>query len=414
MVVTEISPESPPEPTPEEKEKVRKEFAKLVEEAEQEWRSYMKTHPSKTVMFCQATFDQDYQETLKCVQRVSPHVDCAIIVEDASLTAEQKQKLEAYPNVKVKTVPFKDDLPAFRNAYLEEAKKIDPYGWCLVSDPDELFNEELTKNIRDIVKALEEEGFNMAGINCREAFECVEWLDDLDMLKESPSGYRQSTFFKNLLFKLSPNLRYEGIGETRNVHETWYAPDVPWRTVNLDTRFYYEHRKSALKIWRNAARNVFMGGGGDNSGELNPMWKPLRDICDELGVYCWRDFEAYIQKGRVDERLKKWLVEALQVPATNYGTETRETSKWYWAMHPDEVTPEILERIKTVPPMPKESEIEAYVTKCYFDVLGRHPDEKGKRAYTEHILAGRLRKEDLPKILMNSDEYKQKFGGRNR
>ena len=400
--------------TEEERRKIRQQFQQYVDEIEKQFKAYIQQHPSNTVIFCQATYADDYQDTLKCVERVSPHADHTIIVEDGSLAEGQKANLQRWRNVKVKTAQFHDDLPRFRNEYLEEAKKIDPHGWIMVSDPDELFCEELCREIHNIVAEAEKQGYNMLGVNCREAFECVEWLDNLDLIKEAPAGYRKSSFFKNLLFKLSPNLRYEGIGETRNVHETWYAPDVPWRTVNLDTRFYYEHRKSALKIWRNAARNMFMGGGGDNAGELNPMWKPLRNICDELGVYCWRDFEAYIQKGRVDERLKKWLVEALQVPATNYGTETRETSKWYWAMHPDEVTPEILERIKTVPPMPKESEIEAYVTKCYFDVLGRHPDEKGKRAYTEHILAGRLRKEDLPKILMNSDEYKQKFGGRNR
>jgi hypothetical protein len=116
-----------------------------------------------------------------------------------------------------------------------------------------------------------------------------------------------------------------------------------------------------------------------------------------------------MRKGKVDEKLKQWLIQALQVPATNYGTETRETAKWYFAMHRDEVTPEIMERIKTVPPMPQESEVEAWVTKCYFDVLGRHPDGEGKKVYTNHILAGRIKKEDLPKILMQSEEYREKF-----
>jgi hypothetical protein len=397
----------------EERQKLYEEFKKHVAEIQRQWKKHMIEHPYKAIIYCQATFDQDYQETLKCVERVSPHVDHTIIVEDGSLTAEQKQTLETYPNVKVKTVQFKDNLPEYRNAYLEEAKKIDPYGWVLVSDPDELMSESLCFELRDIVKALEEHGYNMAGINCHEAFECVEWLDDYDMLKESPAGYRKSTFFKNLLFKLSPNLRYEGIGHrTRNVHETWYAPDVPWRTVNLDTRFYYEHRKSALKIWRNAARNVFMGGGGDNLGNLIHEWRELRQICTELGINTWTEYEAYLKKGNIDLTLKNFLIKCLTLPATNWGTEYREMAKYHFAMHKEETTQEIMEKIKTLPPMPKESEVQAWVTKCYFDVLGRHPDEEGKRAYTEHILAGRLKPEDLPKILMQSQEFREKFGGK--
>ncbi len=310
--------------------------------------------------------------------------------------------------MKVETVPFLDNLPMFRNAYLEQAKKIDPYAWILVSDPDELMSESLCTELRSIVKALEAEGYNMAGINCVEAFECVEWLDDLDKLKECPGGYRKSTFFKNLLFKLSPNLRYEGVGVSKTVHETWYSPDIPWRTVNLDTRFWYEHRKSALKIWRNAARNVFMGGGGDNYGDLIPEWRELRQICSRLGLNTWRKYEEYVKKGNVAPELKNFLIKCLTLPATNWGTEYREMAKWYFALHRDEATAEVMEKIKRVPPMPKESEVEAWVTKCYFDVLGRHPDGQGKQFYTEMILQGRIPREALPQILMQSDEYKQK------
>jgi len=404
-----ITPEKAKEMTPEEKEKIRKEYEKLRRRLEQPIVEWIREHPSKTIIYCQATYDQDYQDTLKCVERVSPHVDYTIIVEDGSLTEEQKAKLRSYPNVIVKTVEFKDNIPEYRNAYLEEAKKIDPYAWILVSDPDELFSESLVKDIRAIVAALEKDGYNMAGINCREAFELVEWLDDLDKLKECPGGYRQSQFYKNLLFKCSPNLRYIGVGKTKNVHETWHSPDVPWRAINLHPRYYYEHRKSALKIWRNAARNLFIGGGGDNVGDLNPYWTKLRQICNRLGIKTWRQFEEYMKKGKVDPELKAWLIDALQAPATNWGTETRETAKWYFALHPDEITPEIEERIKKPPPMPETAEIEAYVTKCYFEILGRHPDGPGKEFYTKAILEGKIPKEALPKILMQSKEYREKF-----
>jgi len=363
---------------------------------------------SHTIIYCQATYDQDYLLTQKCVERVSPHVDYTIIVEDGSLTDKQKEWLRQHGCI-VKTVAFKDNLPEYRNAYLEEAKKIDPYAWVLVSDPDELFSESLVKDIRLIVSELEKNGYNMAGINCRECFENVEWLDSLDLLKETPGGYRESDFWKNLLFKLTPRLCYKGVGKSKTVHETWYSPDMPWFPVNLPKKYWYEHRKSALKIWRNAARNVFMGGGGDNLGDLIPQWRELRWICHDLGITSWRQYEEYLKKGNINPKLKDFLIKCLTLPATKWGTEYREMAKWYFAMHKDELTPEILEKIKNPPPMPKQSEIETYVTKCYFQILGRHPDGEGLKFYTEQILKGRMNREHLPIVLFSSDEYKRKF-----
>ena len=208
--------------TEEERRKLHEAFERHVAEIQRQWEKHMIEHPHKAIIYCQATYSDDYEDTLKCVERVSLHVDNTIIVEDGSLTEEQKRKLESYPNVKVKTVPFLDNLPEYRNRYLEEAKKIDPYAWLICSDPDELFCEELCKKLRNIVKALEEEGFNMAGINCHDQFEDVEWLDDLDMLKECPAEYKKTKFWKNLLFKLSPDMRYEGTGHRKRI--TYVCP----------------------------------------------------------------------------------------------------------------------------------------------------------------------------------------------
>jgi hypothetical protein len=397
------------EVTEEELKQIQEAFKNHVAEIEHEWKQQMAKHPFTCIIYCQATYQQDFGETQKCVERVSPHVDYTIIAEDGSLSAEQVKWLKS-KNCIVKTFEFRDSLPEMRNHYLEEAKKIDPWGWCLISDPDELMSETLCLDLRKIVKALEEHGYNLAGINCREAFEAAEWLDNLDLLKESPGGYRVSNFWKNLLFKLNPSLHYLGIGHLKTVHETWFSPDVPWRSVNLDIRYWYEHRKSALKIWRNAARNVFIGGGGDNFGDLIPQFRELRKTCSDLALNTWREFEAYLVKGQINGKLKEFLVNCLTLPATNWGTEYREMAKWYFAMHTDEVTDAIMEKIKAQPPIPQETEIEAWVTKCYFDILGRHPDEEGKRFYTRQILVGSIPKDHLPVLLRNSQEYKEKFG----
>jgi len=366
-----------------------------------------------TIIYAQATYDQDFPLTKKCVERMTKYgtIDAVVIVEDGSLNESQRRWL-SQKGCKVKTIEFRDNLPEMRNHYLAEAKKIDMTAWLCVSDPDELYCEELVKDLRKIINWAEKEGFNQLGINCEERFAYFEWLDELDKLKEIPSGYRQSNFWKYLIFKLSPDLMYEGVGETKNVHETWFSPYEPWRTINLPKKYYYTHTKSVVKIWRNAARNLFISGGGDNVGTLNPMWVKLREICNNLKIRDWRSFEGYLKKGNVAPELKKWLIEALQVRPTNYGIETRETAKYYFALHPEEITPEIEEKIKNPPKLTPELEVENYVMQQYFRCLGRHPDLGGLKHYTEAILSGKIARDELPTILMSSPEYIEKFKGK--
>ena len=362
-----------------------------------------------TVIFCQATYKEDFEDTKKCVERVSPHVDYTIIVEDGTLTDEQRAWLKTKGCI-VKSFKFKDNMPEMRNQYLEEAKKIDPHAWIAVSDPDELYSEELAKNLRTLVEQAEAEGYNMLPIPVRDQFESIEWLDDLDLLKEVPGKYRETNYWKPLLlFKLNPDTHYAGVGQTKNVHETLES-SVPWKPKNLPKKLFYTHKKSALKIWRNSSRNLFISGGGDNVGSLNKLWVELRQICGFLAIRTWGDFEDALKKGNVDERLKTWLVEALQALPTKWGIETRETAKYYFALHPEEVTAEIKERLQKVPKMTPEVEVEHYVTECYYKVLGRHPDAEGLRSYMTQILSGQLKRELLPDVLRFSKEYRERFG----
>jgi len=48
------------------------------------------------VFFAQATYDQDWELTKRCVERVAPYVDAVIIVEDGSLTELDRQWLKEY------------------------------------------------------------------------------------------------------------------------------------------------------------------------------------------------------------------------------------------------------------------------------------------------------------------------------
>ncbi len=369
------------------------------------------------IYYGQITRREDFKGTLRCVKLVYPYVDAIIIVEH-DFTSNEINKLESIDKenkIHIVHHEWHDSFPDKRNEYLEKAKELaelnnDPNPWMLVSDADEFFNEEFLKDLRAIVDWLTENGYDMAGINCREKFECVEWLDELDLLKEVPGGYRESNYYKYLLFRLYPDLKYIGVGVSRAVHETFNRKN--WRAIHLPKdKYWYTHEKSALRIWLNAARNFFAGGGGDNVGELNPYWKPFRDLCARYGIRDSEDFLKALKEG-LPREIEDKLIEFLQpkpIFATDYGREMREAAKAYFALHPDKITPEIQRLLKTTPPRSKEVEVEDYIRKMYFKILGRHPDRGGLEYYKKAILEGLIRKEDLPKLLMSSSEYKEKF-----
>ena len=359
------------------------------------------------IFYGQITYASEFEGTKRCVDIVAPYVDYAIIVVEKQrpFTEEQKRELTKYGNVIILEEEYKDNHPEFRNHYLRKAKEIAAgrTAYMLVSDSDEFFNDKLMKDLRKIVNFMEENGYDIAGINCKERFEIHEWWDEHDKLKEIPWEAKESDFFKNLLFKLYPDVWYVGVGVTKNMHETFTRRQ--WKAMKLDKeKYWYEHVKSTAKVWRNAARNFWVSGGGDNCGELNPHWKPFRELCAKYGIHTWKDFEEGLEKG-LPEEIEQKLVEFLQVEPTDYGTEMRETAKYYFLLHPDKITPEIEEKIKNPPKMTPEIEVEHYVRQCYFMILNRHPDRPGLEYYKWAILEGQIKKEDLPKLLMQSPEF---------
>ncbi|MBA7682074.1 hypothetical protein ES703_90420 [subsurface metagenome] len=360
--------------------------------------------------FCQSTFKDDFDDTVLCVERVSPYVDFTVIAFDETLTAKQlgwlSDNVEKY-NLHLAPFVWADDMPAMRNVYLEEAKRLGA-DWVCASDPDELYSEDLAKNLRRLIEEHDMQGYNLLPVHVHDQFENVEWLDELDLLKETPGGYRETDFWKPILiFKVYPDTHYEGVGVEKNVHETLKS-STTWKSKNLPKKYYYTHRKSALRIWRNAARNMFIGGGGDNVGQINPYWSTLRTLLSNIDVGSWGEFERFVEEGTDEPSFHKWLFDALQAPPTNWGTETRETAKWYFTFHKNQITPEIRERLENPPKMTPEIEMENFVTRTYFQVLGRHPDEEGRKNYVKALLEGRLKPEGLVAILRQSPEFRQK------
>ncbi|MEM2355183.1 MAG: DUF4214 domain-containing protein [Candidatus Bathyarchaeia archaeon] len=368
------------------------------------------------IVYGQITYDEEFNGTKRCVEEMAPYVDYCVIVceKQRPFSEEQKKELLKYPNVILLEEPYNDNHPEFRNIYLNKARELGKQRgkpvWMCVSDSDEYYSEELRRNLRSIIAEYDSKGVNQLGIRCLEQFEVHDWMDEIDKLKEAPTIARQSTYYKLLIFKICcDQLRYEGIGVEKRVHETWGCPIHPWVPAHLPPNLTYTHVKPCIKTWRNSARNVFIAGGGNNLGDRVPLWVELRAICNALGINSWREFEAYLKKGNVDVLLKKFLVKCLDAPRTDWGVEYREASLYYWALHPNEITPEILHKIKNPPKATVEEETEWYVVSMYRQILGREPDDAGRMHYTQALLMGEITREQLPAILMASDEYRIKF-----
>ena len=304
---------------------------------------------------------------------------------------------------------FRENIPEFRNHYLEEARKLG-VDWVAVSDSDEILCDAFRRDSKKIAEECEMRGVNVCEINCREQFEDCEWLDDADKLAASLIELRESWYYKQLFFKLRPGLRYVGSGGLRRVHETWNLREG-WVVTRLPRdKYFYIHRKTPLEIWRNAARNMVIGGGGLDVGELNPFWKKLRELMQKYGFEDWTALEKAIIEHRIPEGMVKFFEECLDAPNTDWGRETRQLAKFFFWHNRECLNDEILEKIKNPPEPTDEQKVVDWVTKCYLQVLGRHPDPEGLEYWKRRIMTGQTPMHELPKYLMASEEYRRKMG----
>jgi len=341
------------------------------------------------IVACIGVYGERVDQAIVGIKRLRPHVDRYVVIVDESVTEEQKQKLREL-GCEVYFHPWEDSTVKMRNQYLQKVQTDD---WVIVHDPDEWFNEQFCKDVRRLCERAEQEGIDLLLINAH----------DIMYKEDGTKEENVSTFFKNLIFRKRLGTHYEGVGTEKVLHETLIIPGLQ-RTVKLPPdKYWYEHVKYWYEVWERAARNVFIAGGGNNAGERNPSWKPLRKICDELGLDTWPKAREYFRKGNIDPRLKEWLWEN-RFEGFDYDHEELEFGRWYFEyLHPEEAKfPDgrVWKPVFEVDPN-SPAGIMKYVEKCYLEVLGRHADQEGKEAYTKAILEGRIRKEDLPDILVS-------------
>jgi hypothetical protein len=357
-----------------------------------------------TIIYTQGSYGERFEQTKRCIERVQPHLDHVIIVHDDY--SHDQVKWLADHGVKGFHHPWEDNFPLMRNQLLNHARDVDPQSWILTSDPDELFSESLARDIRSVLAEAERNGFNQLGVNSH----------DIDVKADGSRDEHVSTFFKMLIFKLDAGqVYYVGVGSSKTVHESLCGD---WRPTTLPTNYFYEHIKFEHEVWERGMRNFYCGGGGNNvgavlpNGQRNEPWFSLRAITDGLGLKRWRDVREYMRKGNISPQLRTWLIDHRNwndVP--DLASEVREGFKWYKWLHPEELAD--LNSTPTSPPTGSWGEVREYVHRCYKEVLGRDSDEAGREFYAQAILGGRIKREDLPNILRESGEYRQRFADAN-
>lgn len=340
---------------------------------------------------CLGLYGERVDQALVGIKRLRPYVDRYVVVADETVTEEQKQQLRDV-GCEVYTHKWEDSMVKMRNQYLN---KVQTDSWVIVHDPDEWMNDQFCKDARELCKKAEAQDIDLLLINSHDATIKADGSRDESI----------SDFFKNLIFKKRIGTHYEGVGEIKEVHETLLIPGITKAVRLPKEKYWYEHTKYWWEVWERAARNVFMAGGGNNRGTQNPSWKPLREICDSLGLDNWTKAREYFRKGNIDPRLKKWLWDN-RTEGWDFMHEMLEFGRWYFEyLHPEEA-----EGWKPITEVPVGSppEVMQYVENTYMKVFGRHADQEGKEAYTAAIVEGRMRREDLAEILKRSPEYVQK------
>jgi len=345
------------------------------------------------IVYAQATYLERKDQTLEGLRRIHDHVDRCVVI--SSEPVEDWSELKQFPKVEYFQEPWTDNFPVYRNKYLE---KLSPNDWAIVADPDEWFSDSFCQDLRGVIEQAEKQGIGLLLINSHDFFE----------QEDGKVEERISNFFKNLCFKYAPEVHYEGVGETKNVHETLLFPPGT-KQATLPRKYYYEHHKTWLEEKERAFRNVFISGGGNNAGTINPRWLPLQSITDRLGLKSWSEVRAYLRRGNIDKELLQWIIECKDQCGWDWQNEMQDSFRFYKRLHPTELEGfEIDLNLKPMYGSPPE--VMHYVEQCYLEILGRHADTGGKAGYTNAILTGKIKREDLPSILKSSDEYKQKFG----
>lgn len=277
-------------------------------------------------MMCQ----NNLLEVKRALDSVEPYVDDIVVVDggsqDTSIFYLRNRK-----GVNIFLHPWEDNFSKQRNNYLQRAEELAPKDvelFCLVSDPDEVFDVVALQSLYKLAEAMLNTGANLA------TFRCISQTLEGDIVTwENLDNYWKGLFF---YYDRSEPPRYIG-----NPHETLVLKGG-LRVVQ--TELLYRHQKQKDIIWLKGARNLVIGGSGPNLHDKNPLWVELKGIVHE--VYgkdlSWFEFEKEMMKGNLDQRIKNWMIKVHDIDGFDGASEHRECYKTYMRIfHPEEEPEEL-------------------------------------------------------------------------
>nr|URC16935.1 MAG: glycosyltransferase [Helarchaeota virus Nidhogg Meg22_1012] len=269
------------------------------------------------IYYCQCTYGERMEQTKKCVTQVRPWVDECIIIHD-DVDDESLKWLESM-NCRTIHKKWIDYFSKYRNYYVNEV----PVGdWILVSDPDELFNDDAVRSFRKLIEDAENIGCNQ-----------VEFDNQYEMLRADGTKYVAEPCgnYKILLFKREPNTRYTGL-----VHETLHGGICVLRAPK--NCFFY-HLKEEWEVEERGARNYFCCGSGINV--QGSLWREFRQwMYEKYGIERWKDLRATIRKRKdMPKGILKFILNLPNIMDGNESPVHREVIaffKWLKLISSDE------------------------------------------------------------------------------
>jgi len=261
------------------------------------------------------------EEIKPYIETVIPYVDKFIFIDGGSedetvgylksLNKDKEEKIDVY------TYPWQDRFSGQRNNYLRKLKERNYDGWVIVSDSDEHYPVGSLRRIRSLIPEIAAKGYNGIQVQVIDIT-----VDDKDFNKIIDSN--KNDYWKALIFKYDPNLRYEG-----EPHETLVGIPIKWFKSTKDDIFY-EHRRSKRHILERATENYFIS----NSNRYSERWAEFRYLCTINNILNFKEYWKLFQKHELPKDIEEWIYKHKDDNQDSGDSELREMNILYFDIIP--------------------------------------------------------------------------------
>lgn len=273
---------------------------------------------SCTISYCMIGTDR-LHEIKSYIEIVIPYIDRFIFIDGSSTdkTVEFLKSLnDKYNNkIEVYIYEWQDKFAVQRNNYLKHFADKQINGWILVSDTDEHYTIDTLSKLRNIIKDAEIEGYN--GIQ----FQVEDIMtDDDDQNKILSKNTRK--YWKPLLFKYYPNIRYEG-----ESHEILVGYPIRWKQTNL----ICQHFTSKRRIYEKNIENFFIS----DSNRYSEKWAEFRELCRKSDINKYKEFLKLYNKGDLSKEIEDWIYKHRNDNDHIEDSEIKGMALYYEVLHPN-------------------------------------------------------------------------------